>query len=140
MAIFKLYDCDVGIKVDGVSYEFDHVAQVTVEDPERNKLTRGNNAKNKDGLVYKEGLKDPKRWNMPVMALTAALVELLNGCFENQTRLEVFAISRKDGSSKMAKKAVLSNKPQQLTMDDTAESMQVSLEFESFDLSEVHKS
>jgi len=140
MAIFKLYDCDVGIKVDGVSYEFDHVTQVTVEDPERNKLTRGNNAKNKDGLVYKEGLKDPKRWTMPVMALTAALVDLLNGCFENQTRLEVFAISRKDGSSKMAKKAVLSNKPQQLTMDETAESMQVSLEFESFDLSEVHKS
>ena len=140
MAIFKLYDCDVGIKVDGVSYEFDHVTQVTVEDPERNKLTRGNNAKNKDGLVYKEGLKDPKRWTMSVIALTAALMDLLNGCFENQTRLEVFAISRKDGSSKMAKKAVLSNKPQQLTMDETAESMQVSLEFESFDLSEVHKS
>lgn len=140
MAIFKLYDCDVGIKVDGVPYEFDHVASVTVEDPERNRLTRGNNAKNKDGLVYKDGLKDPKRWTMPVMSLTAALVELLNGCFDNQTRLEVYAISRKDGSSKMAKKAVLSNRPQQLSMDDTAESMQVSLEFESFDLSEVHKS
>ena len=139
MAIFKLYDCDVGIKVDGVSYEFDHVAQVVVEDPERNRLTRGNNAKNKDGLVYKDGLKDPKRWTMPVMALNVDMVELLKGCFENQTRLEVFAISRKDGSSKMAKKAILSNQPQQLTLDDTAESMQVSLEFESFDLSEVHK-
>jgi hypothetical protein len=137
--IFKLYDCDVGIKVDGVAYEFDHVAQVIVEDPERNRLTRGNNAKNKDGLVYKDGLKDPKRWTMPVMALTAEFVELLNSCFDDQTRLEVFAISRKDGSSKMAKKAILSNKPQQLTLDDTAESMQVSLEFESFDLSEVHK-
>lgn len=138
--IFKLYDCDVGIKVEGVSYEYDHVAQVVVEDPERNRLTRGNNAKNKDGLVYKDGLKDPKRWTMPVMSLTAAMVELLNNCFENQTRLEVFAISRKDGSSKMAKKAILSNRPMQLTLDDTAESMQVSLEFESFDLSEVHKS
>ncbi len=140
MAIFKLYDCDVGIKVDGVSYEYEHVASVTVEDPERNRLTRGNNAKNTDGLVYKDGLKDPKRWTMPVMALDAAMYDLLNTCFTQQKRLEVFAISRKDGSSKMAKKAVLSNKPQQLTMDDTAESMQVSLEFESFDLSEVHKS
>lgn len=138
--IFKLYDCDVGIKVDGVGYEIEHVVEVQVEDPERNRLTRGLNATNKDGLVYKDGLKDPKRWTMPVMNLTAALVAVLNGCFDNQTRLEVYAISRKDGSSKMAKKAILSNRPQQLTLDDTAESMQVSLEFESFDLGEVHKS
>ena len=137
--IFKLYDCDVGIKVDGVAYEFDHVAQVQIEDPERNRLTRGNNAKNKDGLVYKDGLKDPKRWTMPIMSMTVAIKELLDSCFENQTRLEVYAISRKDGSSKMAKKAVLTNMPQQLTLDDTPDSMQVSLEFESFDLSEIHK-
>jgi len=140
MAIFKLYDCDVGIKVDGVAYEYDHVVSVTIEDPERNRLTRGNNATNTTGLVYKDGLKDPKRWTMPVMSLTQAMYDLLISCFNDQKRLEVYAISRKDGSSKMAKKAVLSNRPQQLTMDDTAESMQVSLEFESFDLSEVHKS
>lgn len=140
MAVFKLYDCDVGIKVEGTAYEFEHVVSVTITDPERNRLTRGNNAKNNDGLAYKDGLKDPKQWVMPMMQLTPALKTLLDGCFENQTRLEVFAISRKDGSSKMAKKAVLSNRPQQLQMDDTAESMQVSLEFESFDLSEVHKS
>lgn len=140
MAIFKLYDCDVGIKVEGVAYEFEHVVQVTVEDPERNRLTRGNNAKNKDGLVYKDGLKDPKRWTTSAMGMTIDLAELLSSCFENQTRLEVFAISRKDGSSKMARKAILSNRPQQLSLDDTSESMQVSLEFESFDLSEVHKS
>lgn len=138
--IFKLYDCDVGIKVDGVSYDFEHVAEVQVEDPERNRLTRGTNAKNNTGLVFKDGLKDPKRWTMPVMNLTAALVEVLVGAFNDQKRLEVYAISRKDGSSKMAKKAVLSNKPQQLTLDDSAESMQVSLEFESFDIGEVHKS
>lgn len=138
--IFKLYDCDVGIKVEGISYEFDHVFQVTIDDPERNRLTRGNNAKNTDGLVYKDGLKDPKKWSMPISGMTADLKELFDDCFKNQTRLEVFAISRKDGSSKMAKKAVLSNNPQQLSLDDTAESMQVMLEFESFDLSEVHKS
>lgn len=138
--IFKLYDCDVGIKADGVAYEFDHVVQVTIEDPERNRLTRGNNAKNTDGLVYKDGLKDPKRWNMPIMGVSAELKALFETWFKNQVRIEVFAISRKDGSSKMAKKAVLSNNPQQLSMDDTAESMQVLLEIESFDLSEVHKS
>ena len=52
----------------------------------------------------------------------------------------MYCISRTDGSSKMAKNAVLSNKPQQLTVDETAESLNVSLEFETFDSSEVHKS
>lgn len=138
--IFKLYNCDVGIKVDGVSYDFEHVAQVTIEDSERNRLTRGNNAKNKTGLVYKDGLKDPKRAIVPIMLMSVALKELFDTCFTQQKRLDFYCISRDDGSSKMLKNAILSNQPQQLTLDDTAESMQVSLEFESFDSSEVHKS
>lgn len=138
--MFKIYDCDFGIKVNGVSYDFEHVAQVTIEDPERNRLTRGNNAKNTVGLTYKDGLKDPKRWTIPILNMSAALKAVLDDCFKNQTRLDVFCISRSDGSSKMAKNAVLSNRPQQLTLDDTAESMQVSLEFETFDSSEIIKS
>lgn len=138
--IFKIYKCDFGIKVDGTSYEFDHVAQVTIEDPERNRLTRGNNAKNMTGIAYKDGLKDPKRWTVPILNMSAALKTVLDDCFKNQKRLEVYVIDRDDGSSKWAKNAILSNAPQQLTMDDTAESMQVSLEFETFDSTETHKS
>lgn len=138
--IFKIYNCDFGVKVDGTAYDFEHVAQVTIEDPERNRLTRGNNAKNQTGLAYKDGLKDPKRWTVPILQMSAALKAVLDSCFENQTRLEVYCIDRTDGSSKMAKNALLSNRPQQLTLDDTAESMQVSLEFETFQSSENHKS
>lgn len=137
---FKLYDCDLGIKMNGTTYEFEHVAEVQVEDPERNKLTRGANAGNKIGLTYKEGLKEPKRWTIPIMEMTAALKSVLDGAFDNQTRLEVYCISRSDGSSKMARNAILSNRPQQLTLDDSAESLNVSLEFETYDSSEVHKS
>lgn len=138
--IFKLYNCDVGIKVSGVSYNFTHVKSVTIEDPEKNKLTRGANAGNKVGLVYKEGLKDPKKWSIPIMQMSAELKAVLDGCFENQTRIEVFAISRDDGSSKSAANAILSNRPQQLTLDDSPDSMDVMLEFETFDSDEVHKS
>lgn len=137
--MFKIYNCDFGIKVDGVSYDFEHVAQVTIEDPERNRLTRGNNAKNKVGLAYKDGLKDPKRWTVPILNMSAALKSVLDDCFANQTRVDVYCIDRTNGSSKMAKNAVMSNRPQQLTLDDTAESMQVSLEFETFDSSEILK-
>lgn len=138
--IFKIYNCDFGIKINGVDYEFEHVAELQIEDPERNRLTRGTNAKNKIGLSYKDGLKDPKRWTIPILNMSAALKGVLDSAYENQTRLDVYCIDRTDGSSKMAKNAVLSNKVQQLTLDETAESMNVSLEFETFDSSEIHKS
>ena len=138
--VFKLYNCDFGIKVNGVNYDFEHVAELQIEDNERNRLTRGANAKNKTGLAYKDGLKDPKRWTIPILNMSSELKEVLDGVFLNQTRVDVYCIDRTDGSSKMAKNAILSNKPQQLTLDESAESMNVSLEFESFDSSEVHKS
>lgn len=138
--VFKIYNCDFGVKVNGVSYDFEHVAQVTIEDPERNRLTRGNNAKNKSGISYKDGLKDPKRWTVPILQMSADLKAVLDGCFDNQTRLDLYCIDRTDGSSKWLKNSILSNKAQQLSMDDTAESMQVSLEFEGFESEEIHKS
>lgn len=138
--IFKLYNCDLGIKINGVGYDFEHVQSVTIEDPEKNKLTRGANASNLTGLSYKEGLKDPKRWTIPIIKMSAELKGVLDVAFADQSRVDVYCISRDDGSSKMAKNAILCNKPQQLTLDDSAESMNVSLEFETFDSSEVHKS
>lgn len=138
--IFKIYNCDFGMKIDSVSYDFEHVAELQIEDPERNRLTRGSNAKNRVGLAYKDGLKDPKRWTIPIMNMSAELKGVLDAAYDAQTRIEVYCIDRTDGSAKMAKNAVLSNKPQQLTLDETAESMGVSLEFETFDSSEVHKS
>ncbi len=138
--IFKIYNCDFGIKVEGVGYDFPHVNEITIEDPERNRLTRGANAKNKIGLTYKDGLKEPKRWTVPFLDMSVELKAVLDDCYNSQTRVEVYCIDRTDGSSKMAKNAVLSNKPQQLTINDTADSMAVSLEFETFDSSEVMKS
>ena len=138
--IFKIYNCDFGIKYNGVNYEFEDVAELQIEDSERNRLTRGANAKNKVGLSYKDGLKEPKRWTIPILNMSAELKAVLDTIFDSQARIDVWAIDRTDGSSKMAKNAVLSNKPQQLTLDESAESMNVSLEFETFDSSENHKS
>ncbi len=138
--IFKLYDCDVGIKLNGVNYGFDHVQSVTVEDPEMTRLTRGANASNKEGLVYKEGIKEPKKITIPIMGMSIELKAALDTAYTDKTRLEVYAISRADGSSKMGRNAVLCQQPQQLVLDDSAESMNVHLVFETFDMSEVHKS
>lgn len=138
--IFKIYNCDFGFKINGVDYSFVHVNELTIEDPERNRLTRGANAANKIGLTYKDGMKEPKRWTIPIIALSPELKAALDDAYENQTRADLYCIDRGDASSKMARNAILSNKPQQLTLNDSADSLAVSLEWETFDSSEVHKS
>lgn len=139
MASFKIYDCDFGIKYNGVAYTFTHVVNMTIEDPENTKLTRGANAGNKTGLVYREGIRDPKRITVTIMDMPLDLKEVLDLAYEKSERLDVYAISRSTGSSKMGKNAVLSQQPKQLSLDDTADSMNVELAFETFDLTETFK-
>ncbi len=139
MSTFKIYDCDFGFTLNGVNYDFTHVDNLTIEDPERTRLVRGANANNKTGLVYREGVKDAKTITLTIMGLTADLFNLLKGAYFDQSRMDCYCIARSDGSSKIAKNAVLSQEPKQLTIDDSAESMNVALIFESFDVTEVHK-
>lgn len=138
--IFKLYDCDVGLTVEDVQYFFEHVDSVAVTDPEKTRLTRGANAGNKVGISYREGLKEAKGMVFQVKGISKALHDLLKKVYDDQTRVNVFCVSRKDGSSKNARNAVLCTKPMQLNLDDTPESMNVQLEFETYDMDENHKS
>lgn len=140
MSVFKLYECDFGVTLNGVNYDFDHVENLQIEDPERTRLIRGGNAGNKTGLVYKEGIKEAKTITLTVIGIPLALSVLLKTAYDEKTRLDCYAISRVDGSSKIAKNAILSQEPKQLTVDDSAESLNIALVFESFDVSEIHKS
>jgi hypothetical protein len=138
--IFKIYDSDFGIKYNGVNYDFTHVQNLQIEDPENTKLIRGSNGGNALGLVYKEGIKEPKKVTVTIIGMSADLKGVLQTAYEQKDRLDVYCISRSDGSSKMAKNAILCMQPQQLNIDEGPESMNVALVFESFDLVEVHKS
>ncbi len=138
--IFKIYESDFGIKYNGVNYDFTHVQSLTIEDPENTKLVRGANGGNKLGLVYKEGIKEPKKMTVTVIGMSQELKGVLETAYTNKDRLDAYCISRIDGSSKMAKNSILSMQPQQLNIDEGPESMNVALVFESFDLVEVHKS
>jgi len=138
--VFKLYDCDIGLTIRGQSYDFEHVDSVVVEDPVRNKLIRGANAGNKMGLVYQEGNKEPKTVTTSVIGFTPEFHALLKDVFKTQERIDFWCISRQDGSCKMAKNAILSQEPQQLNIDDSAESLNTALVFESFDVGDNLKS
>lgn len=138
--IFKLYDCDFGVTINGVNYDFEHVENLQIEDPERTRLIRGGNAGDKLGLVYKEGIKEAKTITLTVIGMPIEVHALLKAAYDDRARLDCYCVSRVDGSSKIAKNAILSQEPKQLSLDDTAESMNTALVFESFDVSEVHKS
>ena len=140
MAIFKIYDCDFGVKVDGVDYQFTNIENFTMTDPEFNRLTRGANGQNKSGLVYKEGIKQPKELTVTIIDMSIALKAVLDSCYNDQTRLEAYAISRVDGSAKILRNAILIQQPQQKVLDESPESMNVELMFQSFDSIENHKS
>jgi hypothetical protein len=123
-----------------VNYDFEHVENMTIEDPERTRLIRGSNAGNKIGLSYKEGIKEAKTITVTVLGISKELFDLLKQAYVDKSRMDCFAVSRIDGSSKIAKNSILSSEPKQLTLDDSAESMNMALVFESFDVSEIHKS
>lgn len=138
--IFKPYECDFGVTINGQNYDFDHIVSFNIEDPERTKLIRGTNAGNKSGLVYKEGIKEPKTITVTIIGMSADIYNLLKGAYDDKTRLDCYCVNRADGSNKIAKNAVLSQEPRQLNLDDSPESMNVALVFETFDVSENHKS
>lgn len=137
---FKLYDCDFSFTLDGVNYDFTHVDSVTIEDPERTRLTRGANAGNKLGLVYKEGLKEAKVVTVTLPEVPMELHNLLKDAYRLQKRLDFNCVARSDGSTKIAKNAVLGQQPQQLSLDDSPESLNTALIFETYDMEEVKKS
>lgn len=138
--IFKMYNSDFGFKYNGQNYDFDHVENFTIENPEQTRITRGANGTSKMGIVYKEGIKEPKKVTVTIIGMSIAIKEVLDNIFNNKDRLDVYAVDRSDGSSKIAKNAVLCQEPMQLSLDEGAESMNVALVFESFDLTETHKS
>jgi hypothetical protein len=137
---FKIYDCDFGVTLNGVNYDFEHVQNLTIEDPERTRLVRGGNAGNKMGLVYKEGVRDAKTITVTIIGMTMDFHNLLKSAYADKTRLDCYCVSRVDGSSKIAKNAILSQEPKQLSIDESADSLNTALVFESFDISEVYKS
>lgn len=140
MAIFKIYESDFSFTFNNKVYTFTEVENMTIEDNERTRLIRGANASNTTGIAYKEGVKEAKVITLTVIGMPKDVHDLLKKIYDKAERVEVSCISRTDGSSKIAKNAILSQSPKQLSIDEGAESMNTALIFESFDVSEVHKS
>lgn len=139
MSILKLYECDTGVTINDVRYDFLHVTDVQIENNEANTLARGVNSSGK-GIAFRTGITEPKKMTFTVIGVSKELHGLLTKCFDEQTEVTAYAISRKDGSSVSMSNAVLTKKPVQGGLTDSADSMNTVLEFESFILEEIHNS
>ncbi len=135
-----MYNCDFGVTYKGTSYDFDHVEGLEIDDPEMTKIIRGSNAKNKLGLTYTEGSKEPKKVTCTIIGMSSALATLFTTIYESKERCEFYCVDRTDGSSKIGKSAILSQQPKQLSVNESPDSMNIALIFETFDFKEVHKS
>jgi hypothetical protein len=136
--MFALYDCEVSIKISDQFYTFEHVDSVSFEDPKETKLTRGADGRNKQGLIYTQGHKDPEVVTLVLPGVSKSILDVLVSAHSAKSRVEVACIAA-DGSAKTAKNGVIRQRPQQLTIDESAESLNVQLIVESFDVSEVIK-
>ncbi len=137
---YALYDCNFGITLNGIVYHFTHVDSVQIDDPERTRLTRGANGGNNVGLAFKEGLKEGKTVSVALPDVPMDLHNVLKAAYKAQSRMDLNIVSRSDGSTKIGINCILGQMPQQLNMDDSPESLNTILIFETFEIEEVKKS
>lgn len=136
---FSLYDCAFSFTLEGTKYDFVHVDSVNIDDPEETNLTRGANGGNTTGIVFKSGLKDPKVVSVALPDVPMDLHNVLKSAYKAQKRMD-FNIVASDGSTKIGRNSVLGQMPQQLTIDDSPESLNTVLIFRTFEIEEVKKS
>ena len=131
--LLQLRKCDFGIIYNEVKYDFtEYVDGVTIEDTESKHLVRGRTGVSKKGLIYSESLHTPKRISVSLVGLRKDFFPVFRKIYAEEDRVEVYCIDRKTGNNRVFKDAVLTQEPEQLTMTDGAEEMNLTLVFESF--------
>ena len=127
--------CDFYFSRNGVDYDITAVVDSnTFEDNERKHLTRGASGKNKTGLVYTEGIKDPKTLTTVFIGISQEMADMLADMYEKEDRTDVKVVDRKTGQMRSFKDAIVSQKPTQGTMGDGAEEQNVTVIFECFEV------
>lgn len=125
--------CDFYFSRNGADYDVTAaVDSATFGDPERKHLTRGSSGQNQTGLIYTEGIKDPKTLTVSFIGLSEEMAALLADMYEQEERTDFKIVDRKTGRRRSFKQALISQRPLQSTMSDGAEEQTVQVIFESY--------
>lgn len=137
MASFILTNCDFGSSYNGTNYDFTkEVDSVVIEDPQMKKLTRGGSGKSKTGIAYSEGMKDARKVTITLVGLPASYLKLLKSLFESEERIDSYCVDRKTGITRSFNNSLISQEPKQLAIQEGAESLNILLILETFDIVE----
>lgn len=129
--------CDFYFSRNGVDYDVTAaVDSHAFDDPERKHLTRGASGKNKTGLVYTEGIKDPKVLTTVFVGISQEMAQLLADMYDKEDRTDIKIVDRKTGQSRTFTNAIVSQKPLQSAMGDGAEEQNVQVIFEAFEVNQ----
>lgn len=81
--------CDFYFSRNGADYDVTAaVDSATFEDPERKHLTRGSSGQNKTGLIYTEGIKDPKTLTVAFIGLSQEMAAMLADMYKEEERTD----------------------------------------------------
>lgn len=139
MSAIRIYDGQLTISdADGNVYEFLHFDSVGVDTTARTRITRGANAGDRLGVSYKEGLKEADTMTIVAVDVPADLHTQLKTWYDAATRLKIECVDS-IGSSVVAFDSVISREPHQLSIDESVESMNLELIFESFNITTTYK-
>nr|DAS78836.1 MAG TPA: hypothetical protein [Caudoviricetes sp.] len=132
--MLQQWKSDSGFIYNGTTYYFDDIDSSVVSPQEAKHLTRGANSTNKVGLVYKEGSKTPWTITANVMNLSKEVMEILNKCYDEETRIDFFCVDSNTGENKMAYNSLVTKWVSQETISDGEDTYNVALALESFDV------
>lgn len=133
---FQIWKCSGGFSYNGQNYEFSDIDSVVYTYNQKNHLVRGANAKNKVGIVSREGLKTPDVAEYTVLDCSKDVYLLLLDLFEKEERVDAFFIDDETGEYFIFKNAIIRDKPRQTSIGEEDTTTSFMFAVESFDVKE----
>jgi hypothetical protein len=132
--LYQISDGKAGFTLGSTNYEFSDIDSIDYTYSKKNNLTRGASGNNKVGILVKEGLKDADMADIRITDCSVAIYNLLENCFKNGTRINVWFIDNKTGGGFTFKQAVITDKPRQAQIAEGIDALNFMLKVKSFDV------
>ena len=132
--LYQISDGKAGFTLGKTNYELGDVDSIDYTYSRKNNLSRGASGNNKVGIVVKEGLKDADMADIRITDCSVEIYNLLENCFTNQTRINVWFIDNKKGGGFTFKQAVITEKPRQPQIAEGIDALNFMLKVKSFDV------
>lgn len=136
--LLRVWSTDGGFTVDGTNYEFDDFDSVAFTVGRSKHLMRGANSKNKVGIDIETGNKTPDTAVATILSMSADTLKLLNDCYNNNKRIDLWFIDRANLGRVQFNNAKLTMPVRQLNIGEEETNLTVQVSVESFDVEFEH--